>query len=413
MSDVEKNVAEQLKEMLDATVAEKADKADLEGVVKSEDLEAAKAATAEEIAASKAAHDAELEAVKSAAAEAVEAAKTEIREEMEAKFAEAPALTVKKDTNVLEFVEKTLQSGEVVKQAEVDLFRKASPAGSISGSNDVTGSLEDGMSTWHTLTQFNPFRGDITVMQANNAAIVIPQLSGITFAEETPVDSGRANSGAMSERRVVITNWASQSQFSKPALEDVQGVREAISSMILQQYSVAQATDIAKVLKAGVSGDNTPVNTGDSEIRRVEYDISASTNDIEDATAIIGAMTNLVAGVGVAYRTNGKFHVSPAVYATLTQSNNTTLNFDPTTGLFRLFGYPVVINSYLDDGGTAADVSCYFGDFRRGAILAERRALEVNEYPQTAPGLMTYYSNGRFKPSVWDGSALVAMVTIA
>ena len=61
----------------------------------------------------------------------------------------------------------------------------------------------------------------------------------------------------------------------------------------------------------------------------------------------------------------------------------------------KLLGYPVDINDHIDDGTGADEIAVYFGNFRRGLILAEHRMLTIaNEYRETRPGACTFFSAG-------------------
>ena len=416
MSEVEMSVAEQLKGMMDAQVAEKADKADLEGLVKSEDLDV-KADKADLEGMVKAA---DLEAVKTAHAEALEAAKIEMREEMEAKMA-ASTPTIIKGAASMEFKDFNHPNGSVVKRLDLALTKQVADNNAGTGVTDPR--RIDSGTTYHTLEQFNPFRAQATVMNVSGGSIRLPNVTGVEFTSDSTVESqatleGRDTSAVVA-KNVIIENWVSQMQFSKPSLEDIDGIRSTIASLIVQKYSVAQAKDAALVLK-------TQTRASAEGTGKVIWDIEPVTGDQLPITAVnvVGLLASILAACDVAYRTNGVFMVSSNIFAKLTESNlgaGGGLIFDPTTGVSRIFGYPVMINGYLDDGilpnGTAVapgagEIPAYFGDFSRGLALCERRGLSIDEYDQTAPGYNTYYCDGRFKNAGWDPAALVGLEVV-
>ena len=416
MSEVEMSVAEQLKGMMDAQVAEKADKADLEGLVKSEDLDV-KADKADLEGMVKAA---DLEAVKTAHAEALEAAKIEMREEMEAKMA-ASTPTIIKGAASMEFKDFNHPNGSVVKRLDLALTKQVADNNAGTGVTDPR--RIDSGTTYHTLEQFNPFRAQATVMNVSGGSIRLPNVTGVEFTSDSTVESqatleGRDTSAVVA-KNVIIENWVSQMQFSKPSLEDIDGIRSTIASLIVQKYSVAQAKDAALVLK-------TQTRASTEGTGKIVWDIEPVTGDQLPITAVnvVGLLASILAACDVAYRTNGVFMVSSNIFAKLTESNlgaGGGLIFDPTTGVSRIFGYPVMINGYLDDGilpnGTAVapgagEIPAYFGDFSRGLALCERRGLSIDEYDQTAPGYNTYYCDGRFKNAGWDPAALVGLEVV-
>ena len=416
MSEVEMSVAEQLKGMMDAQVAEKADKADLEGLVKSEDLDV-KADKADLEGMVKAA---DLEAVKTAHAEALEAAKIEMREEMEAKMA-ASTPTIIKGAASMEFKDFNHPNGSVVKRLDLALVKQVADNNAGTGVTDPR--RIDSGTTYHTLEQFNPFRAQATVMNVSGGSIRLPNVTGVEFTSDSTVESqatleGRDTSAVVA-KNVIIENWVSQMQFSKPSLEDIDGIRSTIASLIVQKYSVAQAKDAALVLK-------TQTRASAEGTGKVIWDIEPVTGDQLPITAVnvVGLLASILAACDVAYRTNGVFMVSSNIFAKLTESNlgaGGGLIFDPTTGVSRIFGYPVMINGYLDDGilpngaavaPGAGEIPAYFGDFSRGLALCERRGLSIDEYDQTAPGYNTYYCDGRFKNAGWDPAALVGLEVV-
>ena len=61
-----------------------------------------------------------------------------------------------------------------------------------------------------------------------------------------------------------------------------------------------------------------------------------------------------------------------------------------------------------------AEVSALFGNFRRALILAEGNPLILaEEYAQTRPGQMTYFSEGRCKGATRDTAAMAGLSTAA
>ena len=88
-------------------------------------------------------------------------------------------------------------------------------------------------------------------------------------------------------------------------------------------------------------------------------------------------------------------------------------NFNPTMGLMTLWGFPVHVNDHCEDGGTANDVTCLFGNFRRGLGCGERVTLEVKVYEQTLPGALTFFARTRFAPAVNDPRAIIGLRTAA
>ena len=143
--------------------------------------------------------------------------------------------------------------------------------------------------------------------------------------------------------------------------------------------------------------------------------ITTGVNDaLPTATNIVGKLADLKAELGSPYRMGSRWQISRAVESLLHKAKTAAAGdwyFDPVNGIMKLLGYPVDINDHIDDGTGANEIAVYFGNFRRGLILAEHRMLTIaNEYRETRPGACTFFSQGRTAGHVWDGAAVVALL---
>ena len=407
MSDVktEKDVAQELKKTVDAAIDTKADKDALDGYIPREDFDKVFGELKDEAKTLKRDLDSAKNELDKSLKESEVKMKAEIVEEMQAIAKAAPAVSANNDAGV--FVDTPLEDGSLVKRASIPLFRKAENVNTAA--TDI-GQRVDSGSAIYGLEQFNPFRMHSSVLAVTGGSIKLPSVDAINFASEATVNTSRTQQGdVQTPITVTIETWTASAQFSRPSLEDINGVREAINNIILQQYSVKQAEDMAAVLKTSANA------AAATSIQKVETD--AKTADVK-ASNVQGLLVDVMSATDVAYRTNGVFMVSSAVYGALSKAEVSTgggLEFDPTSGITRLAGYPIYINSYLDasptttTAKTASSIVAYFGDFRRGSALCERTNLTVDEYDQTAPGFNTYFATGRFKSSHWDTKALTAL----
>ena len=396
----ETNVAEELKELIDETISLKADKTDLDGLASVEAVEAkADRTDLEGIVKSE-----QLEEAKVESAEAIDAAKVEIREEMEAKFASVSPVAIKKEIRMYQFNEITKDNGEISNNLTLDIHSKSNnDAGGTE--TDIAGRSVDSASMYYTAEQFNPFAGSVATIPVSGGSVKLPELGGLSFSNEDEVPVNRPlASNSVSSKTIVIQNWTNYSQFSKPHVDDLPGLRSMVTSLILQKHSTKQAEETAAAIKASVVGSGfASVSTGVADGLPVSDDV-------------IGKLADLMSAVDVAYRIGGGYHVSPAVYSAVLSSGrnaNSGFAFDAASAQGTLFGYPITINSYLDDGATGGDVSAIFGDLGRGVAMCSRRALSIDEFPQAQPGFVTYYSDARWTAAVWDVSAVAGLETSA
>ena len=339
---------------------------------------------------------AELEATKAAQAELL--AKTE---EMEAKFVNLPTI-MKKDTQTMNTFEKMTgaQGQEMVGQS-YNTFSKAVAEGS-----DITGGRIDTTSPYFILEQQSIFRAHATVMNTTAGSIKLPNISGVAWAKENTVlqDGSRVTGGASASATVVVDNWTTENLISLPALEDLQDFDGMMVKLIAQKLASAENAEGALVLKSAVAAAAPTIG---------KVSTGAATA-LPAANAIVGKLMDMIASVTSPYLPNAKFYVSRGLYASISKSNNTTLNFDPASKAMTLAGYPIVVVDVLDAGTSGDDVSGYFGDMGSALAMVSRKNLDISRMEQTRPGSMTYYGDARFTFAGWDTTnSICALVTEA
>jgi len=348
----------------------------------------------------------EVETVKKHTVEVIESVKTEVNttvevlkstiaeqnaklEELEAKFSVLPTTHKKEKETTMEFKQDPMQAHK--SSLVVDLFAKA---GYVDNTDVAGGSVGAGQLI-HTLVQANPFREYGTVIQTGSGSIKLPILSSAAFASEANNNASRTAGGSLTSTTVVVENWVAQNEISKPAAEDIPGLDAIMASHMTQSAGYAEAGDAVSVLSAA---SFTAVNTGAAAA-------------LPAATAIIGKLADVASNLSSAYLPRAAWYMSRAALAVARQSNDTVLNFDPSQGLFTIFGYPVVVVDLMASGSTAGDNSVYFGDMSRGLAVVSRKDLEISRFMETSPGMVTYFGDVRSKAAAWDTSALVALNT--
>ena len=351
-----------------------------------ESVETVKAETNEAIEAVKTAVATQAEEVK-----AISEAQTEKLEALEAKFAAMPVQSTEiKEETKMTFTQDLIQTNKSA--IIVDIFKAG-----YTDNTDVTGGTVDSNSLIHTLVQANPFRTYGSVIQTGSGSIKLPQLSSAAFASEATNNASRTAGGSLSSTTVIVENWVAQNEISKPAAEDIVGLDNIMASHMTQSAGYAEAGDAVAALAAA---SFTAVNTG-------------AGTALPAAGAIVGKLADMAGELSSAYSANAKWYMSREALAVVRKSNDTVLNFDPSQGVFTIFGYGVVIVDQLANGGTAGDNSVYFGDMAKGLAVVSRKDLEISRFMETSPGMVTYFGDVRSKSAAWDLSALVALNTSA
>ena len=113
----------------------------------------------------------------------------------------------------------------------------------------------------------------------------------------------------------------------------------------------------------------------------------------------IGPWADLVASLSSAYKPGARFVMSREALRSLRAlpqaGTGSDLVIDPSTGMFRLWGYEIVINDHMDAGGAAGQNPVYFGDFSMGTTIISRKEMSISRHEDTIPGAMYYYGNLR------------------
>ena len=104
----------------------------------------------------------------------------------------------------------------------------------------------------------------------------------------------------------------------------------------------------------------------------------------------------MAASLGDSYHGGASWVFSRVMFSRIQESDNNGLNFDPTTGLTTLFGYPVRVSDALETAA-AGNLVGTFGNYGRGIALATAADMTIGRYDQTRPGAMTYFGHARFK----------------
>ena len=356
-----------------AAVAEtKADKADLEGFAKSEDIPSVEGFVKSE----------QLDELKSKL------------DEMSATMAAAPAINkgVAMDDGYFKWDGELALEGRGeshFNKAHIDVTKEFTPA------NNITGAPTASQRLYYAMQQMNPFRGVSTIMPTSATAVNLPQVTGITAQVETNVptsiNTGTGHGGGLASATIIPQNWVSRTAFSDSSVADLPSLDMMIGAFMGQQIGVVEAQDQLTGMASQSVGE---VNTG-------------------EATALptsIGPWADLVADLSSAYKPNAMFMMSREALRSLRAlpqaGTGSDLVINPSTGNFMLWGYSIVINDHMDPGDAAGDNPVYFGDFRQGTIIVSRKEMTLSRHEDTLPGSMYYYGNMRSRGVAWDTNAL-------
>ena len=379
----EEQLADVVKSTVDVAVEAKADKADLEGFAKSADIPSLEGLVKSE----------ELEAAKSE----LEAVKSELAE-VKSVVNSAPAI-IKGDKMTEEKKGFNWVDVNGIKSAEVDISK------SYNVTTQVAGEPTASASVYHNMVQANIFRSVSTIMPIGSSTVQLPEVTSITAAHEAnipaTINTGSGHGGDVATKSLVAQNWTARTVFSKSSVEDLTDLDPMVASFIGQQIGEAEAQDQVAQLKAAV-------NAGSGNIARVGSAQSGNAfpTNVNPWAAVMSSLSS-------AYKPNAKWMMSrealESLRTILQGGTGSPLVINPSDGNFMLWGYEIMINDYFESDGTANNLLALFGDFRRGTIIGSRKSMSVERNDYTIPGGVYYYGNQRSRGMDWDRNALVAL----
>jgi HK97 family phage major capsid protein len=85
---------------------------------------------------------------------------------------------------------------------------------------------------------------------------------------------------------------------------------------------------------------------------------------------------------------------------------------DNAGALTHVFGFPVIVNPYLDAIGTAGAKPVYLGNWPRFMTIADVEEMTIQAFEQTAPGFTTMYAEKRMVSTVRDVFAGVRAIEV-
>ena len=273
----------------------------------------------------------------------------------------------------------------------------------------VAGGRQEALDVWVTLATGNPMRDLVTVLQFAGGTATLPAMSSIGFTEESSVPTnwpraGSANTGALSSATLTLKNYVAETYFSQAAIDDVPGLRESVQFEMMQQWGTTEGSVIVSAMKASVTSSDA------KSFAQVKTGVD---NALPAKGDVLGKVADLISALDPQYLMMAEFQIGTALHAALmkeTAGTNGDYAFNPDRGVREIEGYPVRLNGHIDKAAAGA-VMGYFGDFRRGVILGEgQRLIIADEYGQTRPGAITFFSNGRCVSGVRDYKAVAGLI---
>ena len=392
---------------------------------------------------------------------------------LEARVASAPSInkfvgekSARKDAHrrVAEQLSTHTKGGNTSLETRIELFESVDQyqaylkeASGLTGSGDGKGGRTAYDPVFRTFRQMNPLRMTSRQVATDGSRYqfrVKTGQGGATWGYPVNVNAstgGIDNTGTSVNSAswdVILQDLNTQFPVRTAALADIDGLEANIVDDLMAEFSQAEglafvqndpgstAGTYPQVGSAGPKGLDSYAASGTLAAGAQFASVLSGTGAHNLATVVQGTVStatannvtivdliNVMSQIPVQYRTPGMcWHINPILWqgiralrdtygAPVADRNNT---FSVTGYEFELFGYPVILNNYLDSplGGTGTvRYPLYFGDWTVGHTIVDSLSLSIKRYDQTVPGSITFYGEKRTQAAVKDPFALARLAS--
>jgi len=256
------------------------------------------------------------------------------------------------------------------------------------------------MAPWIYIQEGDPFMDVAMMVYPTNPTFTLPSLAKPSAPVKNRSKARTAEAVDAAGASVPADFW--EKVMSYPAIreDDVIMLRDLATQNMLQMFGTTWGADVVATLKAGATTASQTVKTGEATA-------------LPDATKFPATIASVLAAVKSFYRMGASWQLNEQVEALWNSQWGASGGIDPETARGTLLGFPKRINSHLDDGSAANNISAYFGNCRMVLVEALFRDVEIRYYDQTTPGDMTLYGCLRGKSAVMNKEAFSFLNTAA
>ena len=256
---------------------------------------------------------------------------------------------------------------------------------------------------WIFLQEQDPFQEFANMIYPTNPAFTLPSLPKPTAAtknraaDPVPVEKAGINPNGGAQH---ADFWEKIMSYPIILEDDVAMIRTMVQANMYMMLAATWGEEVAATMKGGIAGMHG-TNTG----------AAAALPSAKDFPAIAASMLKSVKSF---YRMGAAWMMNEAVEALWNSQWSTAgAGVDPEAARGTLLGFPKRLNSHLDDGGNANDVSAYVGNYRMGLVEAILREIETRYYLESTPGDLTIYSCMRGKSALQNVDGIGYLITKA
>lgn len=316
-------------------------------------------------------------------------------------------------------------------------------ASALTGSGSDVGGRVAVMDAFASLRFANPFRQAASQSLSSDSDVQFVVKTGNAANSTNPwlyaitPNSGSPNI-ATSIWQLPMRVVAAQLPVRTAALEDINGLKATLVSDLALEFSALEAASMA--LNNDQAGTTTTSTGGTSGLRGLAMYAgtggsaaafgtsgTAITNGIHTirTVAMAGATATRADLIAAANALPAQYWslegtawmMHPTVIQQLRAQGTAAPTFmdvgtDDGGAVVHVFGWPVIPNSYLDDGGTAGECPVYLANWPRFMHIVDYAEMDLQMAEQTAPGFVTIFAEKRMVSTVRDVFAGVRLIAV-
>jgi len=337
---------------------------------------------------------------------------------------------------ILTGIKQTLETGDRIK---IDL-REAS---AITGSGDNVGGQTYFDDAFAKLRYANPFRQGARQIKVSGSSVQFVAKTGNAASSTNPWGyTFTPNTGSPNidtsiwqlPTRVLVA----QLPIRTAVMSDVNGLQAELVEDLMMEFSQLEAQSMAS--NNDQAGSTTTTTGATNGLRGLNYYLGAAgavsafgtsgtaiTNGIHTIATVghVHTAIDYATLVDIANALPGQYWSLPGTAWMMSPSAIQEIRKDTIgsgghalietgtddggAGVF-IFGYPVIVNPYLDAFGSAGAMPIYLANWDRFMTIADVEEMTVQAMEQTAPGFITLYAEKRMVSTVRDPFAGVRLI---
>jgi HK97 family phage major capsid protein len=337
---------------------------------------------------------------------------------------------------ILTGIKQTLETGDRIK---IDL-REAS---AITGSGDNVGGQTYFDDAFAKLRYANPFRQGARQIKVSGSSVQFVAKTGNAASSTNPWGyTFTPNTGSPNidtsiwqlPTRVLVA----QLPIRTAVMSDVNGLQAELVEDLMMEFSQLEAQSMAS--NNDQAGSTTTTTGATNGLRGLNYYLGAAgavsafgtsgtaiTNGIHTIATVghVHTAIDYATLVDIANALPGQYWSLPGTAWMMSPSAIQEIRKDTTgsgghalietgtddggAGVF-IFGFPVIVNPYLDAFGSAGAMPIYLANWDRFMTIADVEEMTVQAMEQTAPGFITLYAEKRMVSTVRDPFAGVRLI---